>query len=382
MMLNENHRIAQELSSEAADLSARGQVVEARKRYIQAAGFEEQALLEIPRDKPRSAGIIGVSLVAILYKAREYVRAERWTYRLLAVDWMQDPVKTQLRDLLEVITDEMLLLERQDREYVDDGFTVAMRGGQVGWGTAPLDAAHDLSGAVSSLVYRVTECTGGFLFRTKGRPPEEVLSAVQARAAQPSPGSYRYTVRLTRPRQTKLAFETRRVDPTKVTDTLFKLAHLVNEGDSEGLKVLIPDGEYRVGLLKLYRNIVPEGKAVGELELIRRQQQGLEAVTIDPATRKKVNRHIPRLEGGDGRAGSIVGVLRALHLDKHWLELHPDEGKDLVQCDTVPGMLDDVVGPMVNRRVVAHGHWRKKGGGEKFLIGDVELSSDDRLEQV
>jgi|GEM_PF-1933544 len=41
-------------------------------------------------------------------------------------------------------------------------------------------------------------------------------------------------------------------------------------------------------------------------------------------------------------------------------------------CKTPPEFLDDVVGPMVNRRVVAHG----KSKRSKFLLRDIELDEE------
>ena len=44
------------------------------------------------------------------------------------------------------------------------------------------------------------------------------------------------------------------------------------------------------------------------------------------------------------------------------------------QCKTQPDVLDEVVGPMVNRRVIAYGRW--PGRGQKFSLSEIELDEE------
>lgn len=46
----------------------------------------------------------------------------------------------------------------------------------------------------------------------------------------------------------------------------------------------------------------------------------------------------------------IAGVLRAVHLDKDWIELHNNE--QTVRIERAGDMIDDIVGPMVNHSVI------------------------------
>jgi hypothetical protein len=47
-----------------------------------------------------------------------------------------------------------------------------------------------------------------------------------------------------------------------------------------------------------------------------------------------------------------MGVLRALHLDRDWLEVqNPDTG-ETTRIEQAGDAIDDVIGPMVNHRVV------------------------------
>lgn len=67
------------------------------------------------------------------------------------------------------------------------------------------------------------------------------------------------------------------------------------------------------------------------------------------------------------RVESLNGVLRALHLDKDWLELTVE--KELVRVVQVGNQVDDLIGPMVNKPVIVR--VSVDGGRRRFL--DIEL---------
>ena len=78
--MNNDHRKAQELSSQANLLMDNGKMPEARKLFFQAAKLEELAIQQTPDSQPRTKGILAVSFVAMLFKARRY------NYALTVID--------------------------------------------------------------------------------------------------------------------------------------------------------------------------------------------------------------------------------------------------------------------------------------------------------
>jgi len=62
-----------------------------------------------------------------------------------------------------------------------------------------------------------------------------------------------------------------------------------------------------------------------------------------------------------------------LHLDNKWLEIHL-EGGGAQRCETPVDVLDDVVGPMVNKNVSITGYWSRKRGTRRFFLDDIELA--------
>ena len=66
----------------------------------------------------------------------------------------------------------------------------------------------------------------------------------------------------------------------------------------------------------------------------------------------------------------LVGVLRAVDLNKDWLDLLAEDS-EISHVSGLAEALDDVIGPMVNRRVVVRALRTK---ANKLLFRDIELA--------
>jgi hypothetical protein len=64
---------------------------------------------------------------------------------------------------------------------------------------------------------------------------------------------------------------------------------------------------------------------------------------------------------------TVSGILRALHLDKDWLEVVA--GGKAVRVVDLKDALDDIIGPMVNRPVIV----RMVPAGRHMKFLDIEL---------
>ena len=72
----------------------------------------------------------------------------------------------------------------------------------------------------------------------------------------------------------------------------------------------------------------------------------------------------------DAESTEVVlrGVLRAVHLEKDWLELYVND--EPVRISGVVETVDDVIGPLVNHSVVVHASRDSKG---TYIFRDIEL---------
>lgn len=374
--MNDQHSSAQELSVRAATLLAEGDAAEARRLFGEAAKQEEAALAALPADSVRTRSVLCVSVASLLYKAVRLDQAERAIFSYLASRDLDAWAEGQLRELLSVVSDERQLVSTLDRRYSGETITVSLRGGQIGAGTGPLDLVLEKAAGFRSLLYRAAEWVGEFPLRHQGPPPKELQELVQARVAEPAAGSYRLEIRLTEPVQPQL-FEPPRVPPAELSERLFEFLQCLTRGNPKDVEDLVPQTEYRKALLQLTRNITPRGKRVREIGIYRTKDGRLETVCLTEALPSKIWEAMPKDTSSAEERRSYRGVLRALHLDSNWLMLKLEDGIH-IKCDTVHTMLDDVVGPMVNRNVSVTGTLRQRqGAADRLLVSEIDFVDEE-----
>lgn len=374
--MNDQHTTAQELSSRAAHILAEGRPQEAQRLFAEAARHEAAALASVPSDRARTRSVLSVSVASLLYKGALLDEAERTIFQYLAIGDLNSWADTQLRELLQVVSDERLLMTTLARRYSGESITVALRGGEIGAGTGPLDLILDKAGGFRSLLYRIAEWVGQFPLRRHGPPPKELQDLIYARATEPAAGSYKLEVRLTELIQPDLYLPAR-VPPAELSDRLFDFLERLTTGTPEDLEKLVPQQDYRRALLQLTRNIVPGGRRIREVGIYRQKGDALQSVYLTDALPPRIREAIPKQPKSPLEEHmTFRGVLRALNLDRNWLELTSEDGTRIM-CDTVPEMLDDVVGPMVNRRVLVTGPMRKRREKNRLLVAKIELADED-----
>jgi hypothetical protein len=370
------HRRSEELASQASQASADGQLDEARRLYAEAAEWEERALDQVRSDQARTRSVLSVSLASLYYKAQLFDESEIVIFRQLASRLLLPWAEKELRELLEVVADERLVMEKLGLRYSGQSFTVSLRGGEIGSGTGPLELILEKASGFKNLLYRFAEWVGEYPLRITGNPPKELTALIQARATEPAIGSYRLELRLTEPAQPDL-FAGTKIPPEQVADTMFAFLSCLNRGAPREIEELVPQTDYREALLKLTRNVAPTGKRVAEIGVYRHKNGGVQSVYLTNALYEKIREALPPKEAPEVPIQEVRGVLRALHLDQNWLELTRADGTHQ-KCDTVPSMLDDVVGPMVNQHVEVRGPLRKsRAGVARLLVEDIEQVEEE-----
>jgi hypothetical protein len=119
---------------------------------------------------------------------------------------------------------------------------------------------------------------------------------------------------------------------------------------------VLPDEGYRKTFLKLARNLAPTGRTYSELEIKSAMRPQLDGIIFTPSARKAIGEAIkksaPPVAADAGNRITFSGVLRAVHLDRDWLEVTVSEPEEKhIRIDNAGEAIDDVVGPMVNREV-------------------------------
>jgi len=104
------HRASEEAAAAAHSARLSGDSSGARSFFESAASLEREALADLAaEDKPRTFGIIGVSAVALSYKAGELRAAEQLAHSLLSRPELPEFAAHQLRELLQTVWNEQTL---------------------------------------------------------------------------------------------------------------------------------------------------------------------------------------------------------------------------------------------------------------------------------
>ena len=367
----EYHRQSERLASQAQLAHGEGNQQEAINLYVRAADAEIAALAALDESKTRTLGISAVSAASLYFKATSYKQAEQVAFQWLGYASLPAFAADQLRNLLQSIWSEKVR-ERAGIEFAPGQVLISVKGGEVIEGGAPLDLIVEKVQTVQSLFYRTAEFLVELPHRKRGAPAKEIQESCRPWLFQTVPGSYRFAVAVQekpfQPDYWKRDLPVAR----EVADCFLRILHTGIEDPEDGLPEVVPDPDYRETFLKLTRNLAPNGKVCDQLEI--HSADGLRAVRLDSEVRRKVGEVI-RAHDTDAdlpaaQRESLKGVLRAVHLDKDWLEVVADG--EPVRVTKVEEQVDDVIGAMVNKPVIVHVR-RRDGDSWRF----VDIEPDD-----
>jgi hypothetical protein len=234
---------------------------------------------------------------------------------------------------------------------------VSVRGGEVVTGAAPLHLILRKVDEVRSYFYRTIEMLLNFPFRRHGSPSSDIQEQFRPWLLQTKPGSYQFAVRVQKPAQMSL-FPDSTPAVEEVTRMFLKIVEDTAKETHEDLKTTVPNPEYREAFLKLSRNLAPTGKSFNTLEIKSATEMEAYPIVFSPTSRQDINKTLrktkrPSAEKTELKEEQLIGVLRALHLDQDWLEISfPGTSRESIRIYKTGDVIDDLVGPMVNHRVI------------------------------
>lgn len=387
-----HHTRSEGYASQAEELHRQQDPDRAAELYRLSAEAEVEALNNLDASKARTIGITAISATSLFFKAREFSQAKRVAHKWLATELLPPFAIEALEDLLQVIRFEESRA-KSDIQFIEGEVLVSVRGGEVLYGAAPLDLVLRKVDQIRNIFYRTTELLLDIPLRTGRRlPTQEVKNQCDPWLFQAAPGSYQFEVRVRKAKDYKqLSFpgisdsdvELRVEQITRKFLEVIRAAARGSEGERE-LTEAVPNEEYRGAFLKLTRELAPPltGKSFNEVEIKSSSDIESRPVILVPNTReviksalKKSEPEIPELP--EYRVTKLRGTLRGLQLDDDWIEIRIDDENQKVQ--KVYGAkeeIDDVVGPMVNRRVVAEVIERFDRVEKKYSLRDLQLEED------
>lgn len=366
-----HHKLSEALATQAHEQLRIGHRAKAEELFRQAAQKEQEAMVLLGPDKPRTLGIMAVSSVSLMYKGREIERALHLAYRCLADPVITGSSREQLEDLVQTLYTEREK-ERLSGQFLPGAVTVAVRGGDVLRGAAPLELIVEKVKTLQAIFFRLVEWQSGKPLRRRGGPTKDITRAYEPWLVQEAPGSFQFSVAMKVNGQLDM-FSAENMEATDVAQKfLAVVTTMATDPTGEASKQLVPDSDYRNAFRKLIRNLTPPASSNESITISSKEQpEGL--VVLNRETRPTLDLTIkadsPQADASAGESvQEFVGVLRALDLDDDWLKVDVD-GKE-VKVIGLAQALDDVIGPMVNKSVSVK-TIKPKRGSLKFV--DISL---------
>ncbi|MEQ1908035.1 MAG: hypothetical protein ABMA15_04390 [Vicinamibacterales bacterium] len=363
------HSASETAAIEAEQAYRDGQTDRAELLYAKAADLEQQALGAVDTVKARTRGVTAVSAVSLWYKAAAFGQAEQLAHSMLADPALPPFAKTDLRNLVQAIWTESAKKEAKIG-FLPGQVFVSVKGGEVITGGAPLDLVVEKVQTIQSMFYRTIEFIKDMPFRSRGGPAAEIQESCRPWLFQTAPGSYQFSVAIQEPKQ--LDFFREDVRPELIANRFLEILRATSTEDQQTLETLVPKPAYRNAFLKLSRNLAPTGKTFDAIEFRTATKESRVALTAED--RRVINQTIRGARPADVQGSpdspeqEITGVLRAVDLDKDSLDVVVED--QTVHVVGLGDTMDDVIGPMVNKRVKLTAVSGAKGS---LRLRDIEL---------
>ena len=345
-----------------------GDAAKARLLYETAAESEERALATVDSAKMRTRGITAVSAVSLWYKADAFHRAEQLAHSMLADPQLPGFARVELRTLVQAIWNEA------SKKAANVGFlpgqvVVSVKGGEVITGGAPLDLIVEKVQTIQAMFYRTIEFIKDMPIRPRGAPIRDIQESCRPWLFQEAPGSYQFSVAIQEPLQRDFFRQDMR--PDIVARQFLQILQAASNQDQTELETIVPRADYRNVFLKLSRNLAPTGKSFGSIEFQTPTGEGLIALT--PEARTTINQTLKKNRPADASDSQsldeeLIGTLRAVDLDKDFLAV--TVANKALHVVGLGDAMDDLIGPMVNKRVKVQ-VIRRTAGPLRFR--DIEL---------
>ncbi|MDG2989935.1 hypothetical protein L3556_03150 [Candidatus Synechococcus calcipolaris G9] len=379
-----HHTRSEEYVSQAEQFSRQREINRAVELYRLAAEAETRALDNLDVSKARTIGITAVSAVSLYYRAKEFALAKRIAHKWLATEFLPSFAIDDLEDLLQVIRYEESRA-KSGIQFIEGEVLVSVSGGEILYGAAPLELILHKVERIRSIFYRTTEFLLEKPHRTRGLPSQDVKDQCDPWLFQAPAGSYQFEVRVRRPRNFEQLILDGIVDPElrveQITKKFLEIVRATTQDPEGELIEVVPQEDYRETFLKLTRELAPpaSGKSFDQMEIKSASDIDSQPVVLRPDTREAIKNVLKKpemifQEVPEHKIRQLRGTLRGLQLDKDWIELNIN-GKTETIYEAKE--IDDVIGPMVDRRVVVEVLERSdRPVDKKYSLRDIQLEED------
>lgn len=365
----ELHRHAMETADRAFLEMMGGRAETAQGLYRKAFELERDASSEALRlhlGEP-TISVLHRSAATLALDAGEVREAERLIATALSLD-PPDPIADELRDLLEQVYFHRHLSLR-GVELNPSEFQFALIGSAVGFGMVASNEFVNRVRDVEALIYRTAERKLRKPFREAGRRKKSLQDEIDLYVSVPRAASFAVTFRIGSSVQLSLLPEMAGLGQ-QLVDELLTCFELLDRGDNQSIRQRIPEPDYFRNFMNLAAQIAPDGKQITGIGFTTTQASGaLREVALrrprkalrldDPDAPAIAARPVPV---GPTQDVTVVGRLEwASSLrQENEIRIQTEEGA-VDRVSVPPGLMNDIVRPLWDEKVVITGRRRTDG---------------------
>jgi hypothetical protein len=353
------HRRSEELSFLAERAERTGDLAGALAQYADAARLEEENALAVPGDVPKIRELFAVSAVSLWLRAERWSEAARAGCGFLAQPDMLTPDGVRA---LQKLVDRAWRTAEVEQALGTGGTFVpveaVLSGGLVRQGLAPSTVVTERRDVFAPLLVRAAEWRSRKKYRRAG--PSPLANSYEILEAPAVAGSY--GLRLYVGASAQQTLDGAAATPRDVVEHFLGLAEAVATGP-EALREMVGDDAYTKAFLRSFRDLAPDGRAVGEVALGAMTRGRIDHVaTLTPETRERLTVSLRRR--AQEKPVSLDGVLKSVNLrgDEPKIGVETVDGVHVFRI--AKGEHDDTIGPKLNRSVRIMGMRRVNEDGE------------------
>ena len=346
------HKMAMEFADLGLRYRARGNGELALAYFEQALDFELAAIAELEQTDGLAGSILQRSAGTLALDCRRFRQAEQITAQALAGEPHPD-IAEELRDLWEQI---------QFQRHVglngvalqDDELQMSLSGPEVSRGLAPHNAIYGRLDSIEKLIHRTAERKMGRQFREGGQPVKAVRDNYRMMVSVPREGSFAVTLKFGSLIQPTLPGM---FDAASVMNDFMQLIELINRSRDDEIQNRIADQAYLMNFFVLVRKIAPDGESIRQVDFTAIRNGSEHSVALTRPADEIIAPPLTAPPDADGELVEIRGVLRyADDTRGSGARIRVVDFESIAPLVDVPaGMMNDIVRPLWDERVVIQG---------------------------
>ena len=329
----------------------RGNGERAAELFQQALEWELAALAGMDESDGMSWAVLHRSAGWLALDCNQPRLAEQLACKALAGEPHPD-IAEELRDLLE----QSYFRRHLDLRGVvltDSELQLSLAGPEVGAGMAEWGLVSPRIDNTARLIYRIAERKLNLTFRERGQTPASIRENHQMLVSAPRNGSFAVSLKFG---STAQPFLPGLYDTSAIIYEFMDLVGLVNRSRVDAIRGIIPDPAYLRNFLGLAKKLAPDGeriRQVGFTAVAGGKERSVELTT--PAAELPLP-SVAEPAPDFAKPEVIKGILRFADAlkgdDKNSIQVLEDGRKRPTRVIVPPGMMNDIVRPMWDSRVV------------------------------